>query len=330
MAGGRPKGTYTQALRLIRIYELLQHRGQITIGELMREFAINRRTVQRDIGVLNETYALEEGERTADNEKTFRLKTGMRTEILKLTLTEMLALYMGRNLFAFTRGTELKAAMDSLYDKLQARLCARNAAVRESLPKKLFCTTGFPKTYKSSADVFNDVLTGLIDERKVRITYAIPGNRPYEDTIHPYTLVVHNHALYVMAFSERAAGRRMYAIERIRKAAWSREEGFAYPAGYDPAAALDAAFGISANGAAEPVRLLFDARVAPYVAARQWHKSMKSRLRRDGKLEVTMTVAAGEELVHWLTGYGGAVRVASPKWLRDAVVERHAGAIAGA
>ena len=41
-----------------------------------------------------------------------------------------------------------------------------------------------------------------------------------------------------------------------------------------------------------------------------------------------MKVSAGEEILHWLSGYGGAVRVLSPKWLRDEVAERHKEALA--
>jgi len=327
MPGGRPQAKYSQALRLFKIYEMLQHRSQITIPELMNEFEINRRTVQRDIAVLTEAFAVEEGERTSGNEKTFKLKAGMRTETLKLTLSEMLALYMGRNMFAFTKGTELKGAMDSLYDKLQARLCARNAEVKSALPKKLYCTAGFPKKYRASADVLNDLLSGLIDERKVEIVYASPGQEPYKDVVHPYTLVVHNHALYLIAYSEQAQAKRMYAVERLRKAKWLREQSFEYPAKYDPSRELDPAFGITTGYPATRVRLLFSADAAPYIAARQWHKSMHMKKRRGGRLEVSMKVSPGEELVHWLTGYGDGVKVLAPKQIRDEVRGRHRAAL---
>lgn len=163
----------------------------------MTDFGINRRPVQRDLGVLNEIYALEESERTAANEKTFRLKPGSRVETLKLTLTEMIGLYMGRNLFAFTAGTELKVSMDSLYEKLQARLCARNAKIRDERPKKFFCTVGAPKSYGAKDDV--------------------------------YTLILHNHALYVRCFSEHSEAQRTFALERIQKSSWRRNDGFDYP-----------------------------------------------------------------------------------------------------
>lgn len=66
MPGGRPAVQYSQALRLLKIVEMLQHRRHLTIPQLMAEFDINRRTVQRDIAALTEVYAIEEGERTPD------------------------------------------------------------------------------------------------------------------------------------------------------------------------------------------------------------------------------------------------------------------------
>ncbi len=326
MIGGRPNEKYSQALRLLKIHELLQHRGQITIAELMNEFSITSRTVQRDMATLQEAYAIEEGERTDTNEKTFRIKTGLRAEILKLTITEMLALYMGRNMFAFTEGTELKAAMDSLYEKLAARLCAHNVDHHKKLPKKLYCTSGFPKTYKASADVLNALLTGLLDENKVAVRYALVGKEPYRDVLHPYTLVVNNNALYIVAFSEHSQDRRTYAVERIKRAEWLRGEPFEYPERYDPDVVLKAAFGIAAGHSPVKVRLHFSPAVAPYVSSRRWHKSMTTKSRKGGGLEVCMTVSLSYELVHWLTGYGPDVQVLAPKELREKVRARHAAA----
>lgn len=327
MAKGRPKAQYSQALRLLKIVEMLQHRRRVTIGDLMETFQINRRTVQRDIGVLNELYSIEEGERTPQGEKTFQLRPGSKTDTLRLTLTEMLALYMGRNLFAFMDGTDLKDAMDSLYNKLQTRLCARNATVREALPKKLYATSGFPKSYGASDDVLNAVLTGLIEQRRLNIRYQIPGRRAYNDTVHPYTLVLHNHALYLMCFSERAEARRVLALERIGDCQWRNTGAFEYPQNYDPQSELESAFGISAGTNSQKVRLLFAPNVAPYVQSRRWHPSMTTKVRKNGALEVALQVSVGEELLHWLTGYGPNVKILAPKSLRDAVRERHAAAI---
>lgn len=102
-----------------------------------------------------------------------------------------------------------------------------------------------------------------------------------------------------------------------------RNDAFDYPADYDPAEALGSAFGISAGQAPQRIRLLFAPELAPYVTSRQWHSTMRTKTRRDGQLEVTMEVTIGEELVHWLTGYGGKVKVQSPKGLREEVMSRH-------
>lgn len=327
MPGGRPKQQYSQALRLLKIWERLHIRTHMTIPQLVAEFSVDRRTIQRDLTALMEHYAVEEGERTENGEKTFRLKPTARVEPLKLTVNEMLALYMGKNMFSFTRGTQLSAAMDSIYDKLQARLCDKNVQVRDKLPKKLYCTTGFPKRYADTDDVLNAVLTGVLKENKVAITYRIPNKPSYQDTIHPYTLVAHNNAFYVVAHSELAGEQRMFGLERIIEAEWKKNEPFEFPAAYDPSRHFEAAFGITAGGARTNVRLVFTPEVAPYVQARQWHPSQRLKPRRDGGLELAMSVGVGEELVHWLTGYGGNVRVCSPKWLRLAVNERHAAGV---
>lgn len=303
--------------------DMLQHRRQVTIAELCQAFDVDRRTVQRDVGILQEAYAVEEGERTPDNLKTFRLAPSARGDALKLTLTEMIVLYMGRNFFTFTEGTDLKEAMESLYAKLKTRLCERNASVSETLPKKFYCTAGFPKSYRSADDVLNDVLTALTDERKLHIVYQIPGRPEYEDIVHPYTLVVHNNALYLVCHSERAGAIRNLAVERIQSSNWRDLGTFDYPTDYEPGEQLRPAFGISTSDNATHVQLVFSPHVAPYVAARQWHPTMQTRQREDGFLEVDMHITIGEEIVHWLTGYGGAVKVLAPDALREQVLQRH-------
>jgi len=234
---------------------------------------------------------------------------------------------MGQNMFAFTTGTPLAEAMESLYEKLNARLSNHDEQLRGMLPRKLYCTAGFPKTYAGSDEVLNQVLTGILHDSKVAVTYRPPRKRAYDDVLHPYTLVVHNHALYVLAHSEHAGALRRLAVERIVEARRLKEP-FVYPDDYDPARELGDAFGI---GGGEPVRvrLLFDAALAPYVGARQWHPSMTSAPRSDGRLEVTLEVGLTEELLHWITGYGGGVEVLEPMELREQVRERHRLAVAG-
>jgi len=327
MSVGRPAEKYSQAHRLLQIAEILQHRSHVTLTGLAEEFEVDRRTVQRDVQVLMDVFAIDDSERNDSNEKMLRLAPGARTETLKLTLSEMIALYLGRDLFRFAEGTELKSAIDSVYDKLKVRLSRRNADVQAALPKKLFCTGGAPKSYKRRDDVLNEILTGLIGETKVSITYQRPNKNKYEDVIHPYSLVLHRDALYVRCWSEHSEGQRTLALERILKASWERTEKFDYPKTYDPARVFKGAFGISTGQEVESVKIRFSKAVAPYVLARKWHRSMKTKRNKDGSAVVTMNVSPGEELTHWLTGYGPEARVITPKHLATEIKSRHRAAL---
>jgi predicted DNA-binding transcriptional regulator YafY len=328
MPGGRPSEKYSQALRILKIYTSLMFRSSVTIPELMQEYGVNRRTIQRDLAILGEAYALAEGERTPQGEKTFHLinrnAKGEELHVLRVSVLELIVLFMGRNLFAFTEGTDLAKSWRTLYEKLQTHLEDRNVALQGSLQKKLYCTTGFPKHYAAADDVVNELISSLIKEHKVAMTYRPPHKRSYDDVLHPYSLVVHNHALYVLGRSERAGALRMFAVERIVEAARRKGDAFEYPEDFDPQEHFSEAFGVDTGQAGSvDVRLLFDESVAPYVAARRWHPSQAVKARRDGRLELTMKVAVTEELEHWLTGYGGAVEIAAPRELRARIATRH-------
>lgn len=318
---GRPKSEYSQATRLLRMHDLLHHRQYVTIPQLMEQFGVDRRTIQRDLNVLQDAVAIEEDGRTPENEKRFRAASTKKVEMFRITMGEMIALYMGRNIFAFTEGTELKSSIDSLYDKLSVRLSSKRDNVRAALPKKFHCTVGSPRSYKSADGVLDDIVQGIVDDRRIAITYTRPGRKAYKDTLDPYTLVLHNHALFVVGRSEHSDAVRMFAVERIATTELS-EESFALPTDYDPAKHFAGAFGIIVGEEPSEVVVRFDAKVAPYVRARTWHPSMKVQDAKDGSIEVSLRVGMTEELLHWICGYGKSAQVVAPESLVTVIAER--------
>ncbi len=318
---GRPKAEYSQASRVLRMYELLHHRPYVTIPQLMERFGVDRRTIQRDLVVLEDMVAVEEDGRTPENEKRFRAAATRRVEMLRITMGEMIALYMGRNVFAFTEGTELKRSIDTLYDKLSLRLASRRDNVRAALPKKFFCTVGSPRSYAGADGVLDDVVEGILNDRRIAITYQRPGKKAYVDTIDPYTLVLHHHALFVVARSEYAKAVRTFALERVATSE-TTDETFVVPDDYDPQQFFSSAFGITVGDETGEVVVRFDAKVAPYVRGRTWHPTMRVADLGDGGIEVSMHVAQTEELLHWICGYGKSAAVVAPAGLAEKIAER--------
>lgn len=318
---GRPKSEYSQGLRLLRMSDLLHARSHVTISFLMQEFDVDRRTVQRDMRALEDVVPIQEDGRTPENEKRFRVATTKRVENLRVTMGEMIAMYMGRNVFAFTEGTELKESIDSLYNKVSARLAEKRDHVRNRLSKKFHCTVGSPRSYAGADSALEEVVEGILHDRCVAITYKRPKLKAYTDTINPYTLVLHNHALFVVAHSKYSNAMRTFAVERITQAE-PTDETFTVPDDYEPEQFFSNAFGITVGEDTGDVVVRFDSKVAPYVRSRKWHPTMKLRDVDNDAVEVTLRVAMTEELLHWICGYGKSASVVSPPALAERVRER--------
>jgi len=315
MQPGRPKAQYSQGYRLVKIMEMFQARQNVTIPALMEQFGVSRRTIHRDLAALTENYSIEEAGVLSDNRKVWRLSSPRQSEMLKLTVMEMTSLFMGKNLFNFTRGTELKNSIDSLFAKVSHRLASSRKAYRERLERKFYCTPGAPKNYAAHDDALNEIVTSLLNENKLRVRYRKPGQEPSSDTLHPYTLVIHNNALYLIAYSEKAREPHTYAVERIVEASWLKGTLFTYPEDYDPGAFLHSAFGITVG---KPVRIMLRVRpeVLTFFEQRLWHESQKIEIKGKHAL-VHLEVPLTAEFTSWLLSFGDKVEVLEPILLRQ-------------
>ncbi len=318
MTTGRPKGKYTQAYRLVKIMEMLQTKQQVTIGMLVNEFGVSRRTANRDLATLQETYSIEEVGQLDDKQKIWRLSSRGGSEFIKLSVMEMAALFMGKNLFNFTRGTALKDSIDSLYSKVSHRLTSQRSAYSENLEFKFYCTPGAPKDYAQRDDQLNEIVTGLLEEQKVRVLYRPPNRKSYEVVLHPWTLVAHHNGLYLIAFSERSQTIRTFAVERILDANWLRGESFPFPENYDPQKYLSQAFGITVGSPAEVV-LRAGQDTVEYFQQRQWHHSQRLEESADGVTYIHLQVPLTPELISWILSFGSKVEVLRPEKLRHQI-----------
>lgn len=318
MTPGRPQGKYTQAFRLVKIMELLQTNRYVTVQKLVDKFEVSRRTIHRDLATLQEDYSIKESGRLPDGQKIWQLTHPGQGEIMKLTVMEMAALYMGKSLFNFTRGTELKKSIDSIFDKLSKRLASNRKNYVTRLDTKFYCTPGAPKNYETMDDQLNELITGLLEEEKVSIVYRRPTQSPQNDVVHPWTLVIHNHALYLIGFSESVGKVRTFAVERIQSASWQHGNKFEYPRNFDPDEYLSKAFGITV-GKPQGITLKVDATVADYFRHRLWHRSQHISNETENGAVVHLNVPITPELLSWLLSFGDKVEVIEPVILRSQI-----------
>ena len=69
------------------------------------------------------------------------------------------------------------------------------------------------------------------------------------------------------------------------------------------------------------VRLRFAKIYAPYVLEREWHPTQVVKTRRDGSLDLSLTVNDLLEVKRWVLSWGAGVEVLAPRELRREVRE---------
>lgn len=163
----------------------------------------------------------------------------------------------------------------------------------------------------------------IADQRKLRLTYAsaAQGGAVSERVVRPYAVLQYVRSWHLIGYCERREDVRMFKVDRVRAIA-PIDEAFAVPADFDVDAYFAGGWGIlrDAQAPIERVDLLFNAEAGRWVGEERWHPQQRIESLPDGTVRFTVDVAVTPELVRWVLGYGGRVRVASPASLRDAVV----------
>jgi predicted DNA-binding transcriptional regulator YafY len=130
--------------------------------------------------------------------------------------------------------------------------------------------------------------------------------------------VRHRGEWYLLAYCHLREAQRTFALSRIRRAQMQART-FAIPKNFDAEKLLENRFGIFGGDREFRVRLVFDARTAPYAAERQWHARQVLNVLADGGAELTFPATDLREVMRWVLSWGAGARVMAPLELREMV-----------
>ena len=300
--------------RLLRLITLLQSGRGYSADDLARELEVSRRTVFRDLNMLEMAHI----PYYYDAESTgYRISRHFFLPPINLTLTESLAILLltGR----------LRSAGPLPLMSHAARAAIK---VESSLPESVRRHVGTvldklemvlpPTSRHEGLDATFDELTRAIADRKVcRLVYiSFHERRQIRVTVEPLRLVFVNRGWYLIAYSTRHRQRRTFKLGRIRKLTvidrtFARE---------DDHAGGERLFGdawcMIPEGKLHDVHLHFTPKVAANVAEVQWHPSQRVEWHDDGSIEFHARVDGLGEISWWVLGYGDQVEVIAPAPLR--------------
>jgi len=306
--------------RLLSVASILFSRGSgesgVAVSEIAELTGMTTRTVYRDIRALEEELGVpifQAGRGRYGIEKKYFLPP------LPLSLPEAVVLFLAARLIA-RWSDEYDQAVISAFTKLADLLpqpIARHVAATMLLVGRAGPNEPFTRNFATVAQ-------GWADGRVVELDYEPSSGEPRHARVRPYFLEpdAAGRSVYLIGFDEAVDAMRTLKVERIRNASLTADR-YEIPDEFDPDRWLAHSWGIwsSDTTATVDVVLRFDPGVAHRVRESVWHRSQRLVERRDGGIELTVTVAGIVEIRPWILSWGDAVEVIAPDELRRSVAD---------
>lgn len=310
--------------RALRVLQLIQRPGRWDAASLAREQECSVRTVYRDLAVLE----LAGVPWTYDQStSSYRLRPDFQFPTLNLTDDELLgqataAVAMNASGLDVTAGAKPATAKLSATAAKDAESLLQEAQhFTEVLDLKL-------ADHSRHRDCIRTVQWALLHGKQLTGQYESPyEGKPVKLTVHAYRLCLIKSAWYLIGKSKGDEQPRTYRIVRFKTLRMT-DQASVTPRHFDLREYLGNAWGVYRGKDSHDVELLFTKDAADVVTETVWHHTQKSRRNKDGTVTLTFTVDGLEEIVRWVVGWAGRVKVIAPKALRDKTIDQHKRAIA--
>jgi predicted DNA-binding transcriptional regulator YafY len=313
-----PRGN--QLSRQWRLLQLIDRPSGITVEDAAQELACAVRTIWRDLRVLQDAGFPIYDDRAPDGRRgLWKVEEGFKRELpLKLTLAELAALLMSRELLTPLGASVLGPAVQSAFDRIAGVLSRDAHRLLDDMREVIGVRTLGAKLHQPVADHVARIQEALVQRRRLRLRYyAMARDEETRREVDPYHLTYFEGGLYLVAHCHLRQAERVFAVERVRGVEVLPRR-FEPPRDFDPRAFLDKAWGIL-QGDLVTVRVAFTPALARYVRERLWHPSQRLRDLPDGRVELTLRVADTLEVRRWILGFGVQAEVVEPEGLREAL-----------
>lgn len=305
-----------QLTRVLKLIRLLRGNGR-TLQQLRAELGVTKRTVQRDIEVLEQTgFPVTSVQRKRSI--YWQLAYDSLAGPLELTHEEMMALYFSRGLMKPLAGTPFFEAIESAIAKIGAGISPAGHSLLQGIDREIGVGGFGAKDYSRSRQVIAGLTRALQHHFTVKLMHATPQHKKaLQYRVDPYRLRYHDGGLYLIGLDRAKEEMRTFAVERIRSVSVSRSR-FTPPTDAILGGLESTAFQLI-QGETQLVRIKFSASQSPYLLERKWHRSQSILRNGDGTVVLSMQVANLWEVKRWLLGWGANADVLEPLSLRKEI-----------
>ncbi len=306
--------------RMLQLVQALQSGRSLTADDLALSIGVSRRTIFRDLDVLNRAGIAYSFDRVT---KRYSAAQPLMLPPVTLSHSEAMALMLSMRHLENRRVIPDRAAAVSARLKLEGMLPAALRDTLASFEETIEVREEPASDPTSIADMLPLLQRAVEKRRKVKIRYDSYADRKVLDVVlHPYRLTYLHRGWYVVGWCDLFAEVRTLKIERI-----AMLQALEDPFEPHPSFSLESYFGNAWLMIREDrewhVVIRFCPNVAGNVDEIMWHKTQRTRLVEDGSLLFEVDVDGLREIAWWVLGYGDQAQVLAPTELRQ-MIKTHA------
>jgi proteasome accessory factor B len=310
--------------QIIRQWSVLRslaaRRFGVSVQELAGELAVNERTIRRDLAALREVgFPIEE--RSIENgRKLWSVSKEAGFGDLTLNLTEVLSLYVGRQLMEPLAGTLFWEGTHSSYKKIRATLPDGAIKYLDRLSALLHFSQAGSSDYSSRSEQIDRLMVAVEDRNVTTLVYqSMRSTEPVSREVNPYGLAYFRGSLYLVAKASEENEIRHYKVDRITEVE-PQTMKFERPNDFDLQHWMSAAFGVYRSDTPPTKHVVrFDQSVARFVEEKRWHHSQQLTQNPDGSLTAEFMLSDHHELMRWVMSFGSAGTAIEPTELVEAI-----------
>jgi proteasome accessory factor B len=308
---------------LLRQWELIKalqaNRFGLSTEELCERLECTKRTVQRDLSVLQDLFPISHEQRDRGKRYWKLAPNTVESDQLQLTMTEMLSLFLSQQLLLPLAGTQFGDGLQTAIQKIRAVLPGKALTYFESLDGSFFINSLANHDYSGQDKEIRILNEAILTQKTVKIVYrSASKGREVISKFDPYGMVLLHASLYCIGHLACYDEVRTLKVTRI-KGITRLDKTFEKPRDFSLAGHLQGAFGVFRTQKVQTVKVEFTGWAATNVREIQWHPSQKI-ISSDGERVVAIfELGSTVEFKRWLLGFGQHAKVLSPNDLATAI-----------
>jgi len=282
---------------------------------LAKEFEVSVKTAQRDIEFMRDRLncPLQYNSSLKGyfyEDETFSLP------LIYLSSGELLSLMVAKKLLEDMSGSCMADEITSVIEKITSIIqmhATSSVKMDEVLSFHLIEYSPTPE------EIFRTVLEACIKKRALSFNYRSPArNEMTERRVDPYHLFNYMGTWHLIGYCHMRKDIRTFKINRIKNPEILKDT-FAIRHNFTFKDYFRSSFGLMKGHDTTQVTLRFTPEKTKWISDQIWHKDQKTRILKDGSLELSFPVAEFSEIAREVLKQGSGIEVIKPESLRQLI-----------